>query len=106
MDSRDRMSVRMTLETQGGACVGEILAITRLSARVSGIRAANVILADTRPMTRPALCDVTGAIRCAVTRTEAGEGGLRRSGRGETWRSAEQADVEGSARLAGPAPRG
>ena len=46
MDSRDRMAVRMTLETQGGACVGEILAITRLSARVSGIRAANVILAD------------------------------------------------------------
>ena len=42
----DRMSVRMTLETRGAARVGEILAITRFSARVSGIRAVNVILAD------------------------------------------------------------
>ena len=45
-DPRDRMSVRMTLETQGAARVGGILAITRFSARVSGIRAVNVILAD------------------------------------------------------------
>ena len=45
-DPRDRMSVRMTLETRGAARVGEILAITRFSARVSGIRAVNVILAD------------------------------------------------------------
>ena len=45
-DPRDRMYVRMTLETRGVARVGEILAITRFSARVSGIRAVNVILAD------------------------------------------------------------
>ena len=74
-DPRDRMSVRMTLETRGAARVGEILAITRFSARVSGIRAVNVILADidaARTRTKTEARRVTaGSLRTSASGTAA-----------------------------------